>query len=289
MWPGFEIGSITNGAHVPTWKKTTPHAENKRALIEYVRRRTGVALEPDRLTIGFTRRFATYKRATLLFSEPDRLAEVPVQVVVSGKAHPADEGGKELIAQITALARDPRFAGRIAFIPNYNMEVASYVTSGADVWLNNPRRPMEASGTSGMKAAMNGVLNLSVLDGWWPEAYSPDIGWAIPGESDDADREELYRLLEEEVVPVFYDDSERWERMMDVNGGKQPSTEQMFWAGLSGLFYLPATVAPAGLTPDGLPVGVQIVGAQYRDHDMIRFAQLLEREYRGFVPPPGWA
>jgi glycogen phosphorylase len=220
MWPGFEIGSITNGAHVPTWKKTTPHAENKRALIEYVRGRTGVALEPDRLTIGFTRRFATYKRATLLFSEPDRLAELPVQVVISGKAHPADEGGKELIAQITALARDPRLEGRIAFVPNYNMEVASYVTSGADVWLNNPRRPMEASGTSGMKAAMNGVLNLSVLDGWWPEAYSPEIGWAIAGESDDADREELYRLLEEEVVPTFYDDRERWERMMQASADR---------------------------------------------------------------------
>jgi glycogen phosphorylase len=217
MWPGFEIGSITNGAHVPTWKKDTPHAENKAALIDYVRARTRVELDPERLTIGFTRRFATYKRATLLFQEPDRLAGLPVQVVVSGKAHPADEAGKELIAEITGLARDPRFEGRIAFVPNYNMEVASYVTSGSDIWLNNPRRPMEASGTSGMKAAMNGVLNLSVLDGWWPEAYSPEIGWAIPGESDDADREELYRLLEEEVVPTFYDDRERWERMMKAS------------------------------------------------------------------------
>jgi starch phosphorylase len=214
MWPGREIGSITNGAHVPTWKKETPPAENRRALIAYVRERTGVELDPDRLTIGFTRRFATYKRANLLFQEPDRLAQLPVQVVVSGKAHPADEVGKELIAEITTLARDPRFAGRIAFVPNYNMEVASYVTSGSDIWLNNPRKPMEASGTSGMKAAMNGVLNLSVLDGWWPEAYNPEIGWAIPGESDDADRAELYRLLEEQVVPAFYDDRERWERMM---------------------------------------------------------------------------
>ena len=206
-----------NGAHVPTWKKDTPHAENKRSLIRYVRDRIGVELDPNRLTIGFTRRFATYKRATLLFQEPERLAELPVQVVVSGKAHPADDGGKELIAQITALAREPRFEGRIAFVPNYNMEVASYVTSGSDIWLNNPRRPMEASGTSGMKAAMNGVLNLSVLDGWWPEAYSRKIGWAIPGESDDADRAELFRLLEEEVIPTFYDDRERWERMMEAS------------------------------------------------------------------------
>jgi glycogen phosphorylase len=217
MWPGFEIGSITNGAHVPTWKKNQPHFVSKADLIGFVRDRTGVELDAERLTIGFTRRFATYKRATLLFSEPDRLAELPVQVVVSGKAHPADEAGKELIAQITALAREPRFEGRIAFVPNYNMEVASYVTSGSDIWLNNPRRPMEASGTSGMKAAMNGVLNLSVLDGWWPEAYSPEIGWAISGESDDADREELYRLLEEEVIPTYYDDRERWERMMEAS------------------------------------------------------------------------
>src|SRR5262249_50560420 len=135
MWPGFEIGSITNGAHVPTWKKDQAHVDCKRELIEFVRNRTDVRLDPERLTIGFTRRFATYKRATLLFSEPDRLAALPVQVVVSGKAHPADEAGKELIAEITALARDPRFEGRIAFVPNYNMEVASYVTSGSDVWL----------------------------------------------------------------------------------------------------------------------------------------------------------
>jgi glycogen phosphorylase len=217
MWPGYEIGSITNGAHVPTWKKESPHPENKRALIGYVRERTGVELDPERLTIGFTRRFATYKRATLLFQEPDRLAALPVQVVVSGKAHPADDGGKELIYEINRLASDPRFEGRIAFVPNYNMEVASYVTSGSDVWLNNPRRPMEASGTSGMKAAMNGVLNLSVLDGWWPEAYSPEIGWAIAGESDEADRAELYRLLEEEVVPAFYEDRPRWEKMMETS------------------------------------------------------------------------
>jgi starch phosphorylase len=214
MWPGYEIGSITNGVHVPTWKKSTPQEENKAALIAYVRERTGVELDPGRLTIGFTRRFATYKRATLLFSEPDRLAALPVQVVVSGKAHPADDAGKELIAQITALAREPRFRDRIAFLPNYDMEIAAHVVSGADVWLNNPRRPMEASGTSGMKAAMNGVLNLSVLDGWWPEAYSPEIGWALPGESDDADQAELYRVLEQEVVPAFYDDPERWRRMM---------------------------------------------------------------------------
>jgi starch phosphorylase len=227
MWPGFEIGSITNGVHVPTWVSPeirragtdeqaiwAAHRERKEALRRFVAERTGDDLDPERLTIGFTRRFATYKRATLLFSDPSRLADLPVQVVVSGKAHPADEAGKDLIARITALSREPRFRGRIVFLPNYDMAIAAHVTSGADVWLNNPRRPMEASGTSGMKAAMNGVLNLSVLDGWWPEAYSPEIGWAIAGGSDDEDTAELYRLLEEEVFPTYYDDPPRWRRMM---------------------------------------------------------------------------
>jgi len=227
MWHGFEIGSITNGAHVPTWKRVpgglgedalwAAHEERRRALREFVQARTGVELDPNLLTIGFTRRFAPYKRATLLFSERDRLASLPVQVVISGKAHPADELGKRLIGEITALAREPRFENRIAFLPNYDMEIASYVVSGSDIWLNNPRRPLEASGTSGMKAAMNGVLNLSVLDGWWPEAYSPEIGWAIAGESDDADRAELYRLLEQEVVPTFLENRPRWLAMMKAS------------------------------------------------------------------------
>jgi len=225
MWPGFEIGSITNGAHAPTWIAPeladaddvwAAHMTRKRKLVDFVRARTGRELDPELATLGFTRRFATYKRATLLFSDPDRLAALPVNVVVSGKAHPADEAGKELIAQMTAIAREPRFENRVVFLPNYNMEIAAHVTSGSDVWVNTPRRPMEASGTSGMKAAMNGVLNLSVLDGWWPEAYSPEIGWAIPGGSDEEDAAELYRLLEEEVVPA-YADRPRWTRMMQAS------------------------------------------------------------------------
>jgi glycogen phosphorylase len=232
MWPGYEIGSITNGIHVPTWVAPDvaaaaeehdddiiwkAHLEQKLLLCEFVSGRTGRSLDLETLTIGFTRRFATYKRATLLFSDPDRLAALPVQVVVSGKAHPADEAGKELIAEINALAREPRFGGRIVFLPNYNMEIAKHVTSGSDVWLNTPRRPMEASGTSGMKAAMNGVLNLSVLDGWWPEAYSPRIGWAIRGGSDEEDAAELYRLLEEEVIPTYRHDQVRWGQMMKAS------------------------------------------------------------------------
>jgi starch phosphorylase len=261
MWPGFEIGSITNGAHVPTWKAVpdglegeelwNAHLDRKHKLVDFVRERTGTELDPELLTIGFTRRFAPYKRATLLFTEPDRLAALPVQVVISGKAHPADELGKELIAQVTALAREPPLSGRVAFLPNYNMEIASYVTSGSDVWLNNPRRPMEASGTSGMKAAMNGVLNLSVLDGWWPEAYSPELGWAIAGESDDADRAELYRLLEEEVVPAFNDDRDRWLRMMKTSIEKvtpEFSSHRMVKE-YAERYYAPASAAAAGHEP----------------------------------------
>jgi starch phosphorylase len=173
-------------------------------------------LDPARLTLGLARRFATYKRAGLLFSDLDRLLSLPVQVVVAGKAHPADDGGKDLMQWIVGLSRDPRCAGRIVFLEDYDMGVARLLVQGCDVWLNTPRRPQEASGTSGMKAAMNGVLNLSVLDGWWPEAYGPDVGWAIPGADDEADAAELYRLLEEEVVPA-YGDRERWAAMMKAS------------------------------------------------------------------------
>jgi starch phosphorylase len=137
-----------------------------------------------------------------------------VQIVVAGKAHPADAQGKDVMQEIVALARDPRARGRVVFLENYDMGVARALVRGCDVWLNTPRRPLEASGTSGMKAAVNGVLNLSVLDGWWAEGYSPDVGWAIDGTSDDADREQLYRLLEEQVVPTYTNDRERWVEMM---------------------------------------------------------------------------
>ncbi len=129
-----------------------------------------------------------------------------MQVVVAGKAHPQDAAGKDVMQSIVELARDPRTQGRVVFLENYDIGLARSLIPGCDVWLNNPRRPQEASGTSGMKAAVNGVLNLSVLDGWWAEAYDPDVGWAIDGVSDEADAEQLYRLLEEHVVPTFVDD-----------------------------------------------------------------------------------
>ena len=179
---------------------------------------SGTVLDPEALTIGFARRFATYKRATLIFRDIERLKSIlldshrPVQFIFAGKAHPADEPGKHLIQQIVNLAQDHNLGGRVAFVQDYDMNLARFLVQGVDVWLNNPRRPREASGTSGQKAALNGVPNLSVLDGWWPEAYNGVNGWAIGGkvnlpsdeEQDAADAQALYRLLEEEVVPLYY-------------------------------------------------------------------------------------
>jgi starch phosphorylase len=167
----------------------------------------------DRLTIGFARRFATYKRAGLVFSDLERLLALPVQIVVAGKAHPQDREGKDVMQHVVELSRDPAVAGRVVFLENYDLALARAIIPGCDVWLNTPRRPHEASGTSGMKAAVNGVLNLSVLDGWWAEAYDPAVGWALDGTSDEADTEQLYRVLEEQVVPTF-ESRDDWARMM---------------------------------------------------------------------------
>jgi glycogen phosphorylase len=200
----------------------------------------GAGLDPDALTIGFARRFATYKRATLVAHDLDRLARLltdtqrPAQLLIAGKAHPADMPGQQLIRELVGLTHDPRFEGRIVFLEGYDLELGAALTAGADVWLNNPLRPFEASGTSGMKAAMNGVLNLSVLDGWWDEAVSDfaaqaevGFGWAVGGTAEDRDRvtqdaedaAALYAILEQEVVPTFHDrDAEgvpqRWVAMM---------------------------------------------------------------------------
>ncbi len=179
----------------------------------------GALLEPRPLTLGFARRFATYKRATLLFSDMDRLRTLllnpwrPVQVIFAGKAHPADHPGRDLIRQVYQFAKAHDLGGHIAFVEDYDMHVAKYLVQGVDVWLNNPRPPLEASGTSGQKAALNGVPNLSVLDGWWKEGFDGSNGWAVgapvvadkDGEQDVRDGEGLYRLLEEEVIPLYYD------------------------------------------------------------------------------------
>jgi glycogen phosphorylase len=209
----------------------------RRRLVEDVRRRLAIAwrargasegqlgwitraFDPDVLTIGFARRVPSYKRLTLLLKDSERLTrllldpERPIQLVIAGKAHPADEGGKELIAEFARFAADPRVRHRIAFLPDYDMAMARTLVAGADVWLNNPLRPYEACGTSGMKAALNGSLNLSIRDGWWDECYDGRNGWAIPSADDPtipAERRDeleasaIFDLLEHEIVPLFYD------------------------------------------------------------------------------------
>src|SRR3990170_3105575 len=176
-------------------------------------------LDPDVLTIGFARRFATYKRAALLFSDEERLARLlwdtdrPMQVVFAGKAHPADRPGQRVIQDIFERSRSPRLLGRVFILEDYDMRVARHLVQGVDVWLNNPRRPLEASGTSGMKAAANGAVNCSVLDGWWDEGWTGTNGWAIGGgetnpdeaAQDWADAQDLYRILEQELVPRYYE------------------------------------------------------------------------------------
>jgi glycogen phosphorylase len=181
-------------------------------------------LDPEALTIGFARRFATYKRAPLLFHDVERISRIfsstdrPIQIIYAGKAHPADEGGQSFIRYIYEMTKREPFRGRIVFVEDYSMEIGRMLVSGCDVWLNNPRRPMEASGTSGQKIAAHGGLNLSILDGWWPEGYNGKNGWAIDDgkstydsehEQDDVDAASLYRLLEEDVIPDFYNRDER--------------------------------------------------------------------------------
>jgi starch phosphorylase len=180
------------------------------------------ALDPEALIIGFARRFATYKRANLLFSDMGRLRKLlldpqrPVQLVFSGKSHPADRPGQEVLRTVYLNTLDPELRSRLIFIEDYDINVGRHMVQGVDVWMNNPRRPQEASGTSGEKALFNGALNLSVLDGWWAEAYDGLNGFAIgkglththPPEGDRRDAESLYRVLEEEVVPLYYDRDE---------------------------------------------------------------------------------
>jgi len=210
------------------------HVRRRHRLIEIVRRRVRAqlartangrdldaevqsVLNPDVLTIGFARRFATYKRATLVFRDVERIARIindasrPVQFIFAGKAHPNNNPGKELLRQLVHLTQDERFRNRVVFVEDYDIALARYLVQGADVWLNTPLEGEEASGTSGMKAGMNGVLHLSTYDGWWCEGYSPEVGWRIgtgeqldPALSDQVCAESLYELLEHEVVPLFY-------------------------------------------------------------------------------------
>jgi glycogen phosphorylase len=212
------------------------HSEVRDSLISFIREQTrrrwrerwkesghlvaaGTLLDPHALTIGFARRFATYKRADLLFHDPDRLRRIvtephrPVQIIFAGKAHPADDPAKQLLQRVYGFARDPSFEGRITFLEDYQMHLAHRLVQGVDLWLNVPRVPMEACGTSGMKAALNGVPQIGTLDGWWAEGWTGRNGWAIPRpddeQADDHDAAHLYRLLEEEIVPMYYSRDER--------------------------------------------------------------------------------
>ena len=252
--------------NIPDEKLWQVHVERKEKLINLVKkniterfRRNGYnyedindvvnKLNPNALLIGFSRRFATYKRATLIFRDIERLTQIlnqenrPVQIIFAGKAHPADVEGQNLIKQIHEISLMPQFKGKIFLLENYNISLARYLISGVDVWLNNPRRPMEASGTSGEKASVNGVINFSVLDGWWAEAYDSTNGWAIGTETDydsyeiqdNADSDSIYNILENKIIPTYYKNIENgyskdWLKYMKnsiiTTGGKY-STSRM--------------------------------------------------------------
>jgi starch phosphorylase len=265
MFPGYEIHAITNGVHSFTWtcesfRRTfdefipgwanepelfvrvgripderlwAAHQEAKKKLITYVKDTTGTELSPDVLTIGFARRATAYKRADLIFRDMQRLERIgtgKIQLVYAGKAHPKDEPGKRLIENIFRYREQLRGKIEIVYLKNYNMETALKVVSGVDIWMNTPLRPLEASGTSGMKATHNGVMNFSVLDGWWIEGHIEGFtGWAIgpapkelvPGsDADLRDSEDLYHKLEHTIIPLYYDDRHMWIRMMQNAIGK---------------------------------------------------------------------
>jgi starch phosphorylase len=254
LFPEYQIDAITNGVHAPTWvsepfqellDKNIPHwrrdnlylrnaieiplqeilsahAQAKETLLAEVAARTGLVLNPKVLTLGFARRAATYKRADLLFTDPERLLEIAhaaggLQILYAGKAHPQDEPGKALIHSVIEKAH--KYSGvdlRVVYLENYDWELGALLTAGADVWVNTPKRPYEASGTSGMKAALNGVPSLSILDGWWIEGCLEGYtGWAIEdGEDDTAEATHLYEKLEKAVVPLYLKPPEAWGNLM---------------------------------------------------------------------------
>jgi glycogen phosphorylase len=265
MFPGYEISAITNGVHTFTWTcdsfkrlydKYLPgwanepdlfvrvgripdediwnaHMEAKRALLDYVKSTTGVEMSMDVLTIGFARRATAYKRADLIFSDMERLERFgngKLQILYAGKAHPKDDAGKKLIQNIFSIKERLKDRITMAYLKNYNMDIALKMVSGVDIWLNTPLRPREASGTSGMKAAHNGVMNFSVLDGWWIEGHIEGFtGWSIgpsPTETtlvdnmDTRDADDLYSKLEHTIIPMYYENKHTWMRMMQNAIGK---------------------------------------------------------------------
>jgi starch phosphorylase len=240
MWKnvpeGADIISITNGVHNKTWQDSSvysayqsksglwdAHMRLKKAMIQEIFSRNNVMFDENILTIGFARRAAPYKRSDLIFSDEkaigDLLKNRKIQIVFSGKAHPNDFEGKKIISNLVKISR--KYPQSVVFLENYDMKIGKMLTRGCDVWLNNPRRPMEASGTSGMKAAMNGVLNFSVLDGWWPEGCKHcvngwQIGCAYTGkDADEKDAASLYKVLNDEIIPTYYGNRKKWVEMMN--------------------------------------------------------------------------
>ncbi len=252
QFPQFKVNAITNGVHPRTWtcgavvklydhyfpewlhqpsvliradqipaqEIWAAHLDAKRNLITYIKEKTGEQIELDSCVLGFARRMTGYKRPDLLFTDLERLKTIskryPLQIILAGKAHPSDERGKELISQLNNHIKTLSGYMRIVYVQNYDMEVAQYLTSGVDIWLNTPMPPMEASGTSGIKAAFNGIPHLSVLDGWWIEGYIEGVtGWAI--DTTDTQRGDavcLYNKLEQVVLPIYYDDRAAWIQIM---------------------------------------------------------------------------
>ena len=280
MFPEYSIDAITNGVHaatwtaapmqaifdhaIPRWRKDNfqfryaidvplrdiekAHAQSKRMLIDAVAERTGITLRSNVFTIGFARRVATYKRADLLLSDPERLVRCAekfrgLQILFSGKAHPHDEPGKKLIQEIFQVAaRLESDALKIVYLENYEWKLASMLTAGVDLWLNTPRRPFEASGTSGMKAALNGVPSLSVLDGWWVEGWIEGVtGWAIP-DSDTQEHEvaSLYDRLDSTILPLYYGSPDQWRTVMRSTialNGSFFNTHRMLQEYISNAYY----------------------------------------------------
>jgi starch phosphorylase len=288
MFPDFQIDSITNGVHAPTWLSKpfqqmlderipmwrrdnlylrnaidlpeeeilAAHSQNKEALLVEVARRTGLVFNPKVLTLGFARRAATYKRATLLFPNPERLLEIAakaggLQIIYAGKAHPQDDPGKEMIRQVVAeAARMSNNLLSIVYLENYDWKLGALLTAGVDVWVNTPRRPYEASGTSGMKAALNGVPSLSILDGWWIEGCIEGFtGWAIEDGADDAaEANSLYNKLETAVVPLFLEAKEKWAKLMRTTlafNGSYFNTNRMVKQYTRNAYYPVKLIAPA--------------------------------------------
>ncbi len=288
MFPEFQIDSITNGVHAPTWvsepvqhlldthipawrrdslylrnaidlpeqEMLSAHARAKDTLLAEVSARTGTVLNPKVLTLGFARRVATYKRANLLFQDPDRLLKIAeaaggLQILYAGKAHPQDEPGKALIHSVIETAH--KLSGnilRIVYLENYDWSLGALLTAGVDVWVNTPRRPYEASGTSGMKAALNGVPSLSILDGWWIEGCIEGVtGWAIEDGADDAaEANSLYNKLEKAVAPLYKDAPEKWAHLMRTTlafNGSFFNTDRMVQQYAGNAYYPVLPAVPA--------------------------------------------